>query len=99
MSKNRAAADRAMAISDSYKKIIRLRGEIYTELLRIAQLVRKDAHPDHPVMHVDTLRTSHDLAFHREFIGQQAAWHNVAFSRGYFDIEEGPKKLSKSDQT
>lgn len=98
MPKNRTACDRAMEISERYKRVIRLRAEISSDLRKITELVDKDKHPDHFPARVDNLRMSHDLAFHREFTAEQAAWHNVAFARGYFDIEEGPKKLSKSDQ-
>jgi hypothetical protein len=92
------AAERAMIISDTFKEIIRLRQEISLKMGVIKALVEADKHPDHPAQQVINLMLAHELAFHREFTGHQSAWHNVAFARGFFDIEEGPKKLSKSDQ-
>jgi hypothetical protein len=88
-----------MIISDTFKEIIRLRQEIFLKMGVIKALVEADKHPDHPVQQVQNLRLAHELAFHREFTAEQSAWHNVAFIRGYFDIEDGPKKLSKSDQS
>lgn len=98
MSGNKSKANSAMSISDQYKLIVRLRQNIDVEFRKLEAMVKAEGHPDFPSEDVKDLRLAHNEALHSEIINGQAKWHNVAFDRGYFDIDEGPRKLSKSDQ-
>lgn len=98
MPSNKTKANSAMAISEKYALIVRMRQNIDVELRKVEAMVRAGGHPDLPAEAVYDLRLAHTEALHSEIIDGQARWHNVAFDRGYFDVDPGPRKLSKSDQ-
>ena len=98
MPSSRTKATSAMTISEKYAKIVRMRQDIDVEFRKLETLVKAEGHPDLPADAVRDLRLAHNEALHRDIINGQASWHNVAFERGFFDVESGPRKLSKSDQ-
>lgn len=97
MASNKSRANSAMAISERYALIVRMRQNIDVEFRKLEAMVKAESHPDHPAAAVHDLRLAHSEALHSEIINGQARWHNVAFDRGYFEVDQGPRKLSKSD--
>lgn len=87
-----------MAISEKFALIVRMRQDIDVEFRKLEAMVKSEGHPGLPAEAVHDLRLAHNEALHRDIIDGQARWHNVAFDRGYFDVDPGPRKLSKSDQ-
>jgi hypothetical protein len=98
MASNKSRANSAMAISEKFALIVRMRQNIDVEFRKIEAMVKAEGHPGLPADEVNDLRLAHNEALHSEIINGQARWHNVAFDRGYFDVDQGPRKLSKSDQ-
>lgn len=98
MASTKSKANSAMAISEQFALIVRKRQDIDVEFRKLESMVKAEGHPDLPAEAVRDLRLAHNEALHRDIINGQASWHNIAFERGYFDVEAGPRKLSKSDQ-
>lgn len=98
MASNKSKANSAMAISEQFALIVRKRQDIDVEFRKLESMVKAEGHHDLPAEAVRDLRLAHSEALHRDIINGQARWHNIAFERGYFDVEAGPRKLSKSDQ-
>lgn len=98
MSGKNAKAASAMKISEGYARVIRLRQDIEVELRKIEAQVKAEGVPDVSSEEVKALRLEHAEMLRREISNGQATWHNIAFDRGYYDVEAKPRKLSKSDQ-
>lgn len=93
-----AKANNAMAISAKFEEITRLRQMIEVQFREIQAMVASENHPDFDSNEILDLRLTHAESLRSEISKGESRWHNVAFDRGYYDIEAGPRKLSKSDQ-
>lgn len=98
MSGKTAKAASAMKISEGYARIVRLRQDIEVEFRKIEAQVKAEGVSGLNSEDVNTLRKAHNEALHSDIIEGQATWHNIAFDRGYYDVDSKPRKLSKSDQ-
>lgn len=98
MASNKSKAKSAMDISEKYKEITRLRQTVEVKLRELEEMVKAEGHPDFESSDVLKLRLAHAEALRSEISNGEAQWHNVAFSRGYFDTVAAPKKLSKFEQ-
>jgi hypothetical protein len=98
MSGKNAKATSAMKIAEGYARIVRLRQDVEVEFRKIEAQVKAEGVTGIDSEQVKDLRLAHSEALHRDIINGQATWHNIAFDRGYFDVDAKPRKLSKSDQ-
>lgn len=98
MSSKNAKANKAMKISEGYARIVRMRQDIEVEFRKIEAQVKAEGLPNVDSKDVNALRKAHNEALHSEIIEGQATWHNIAFDRGYYEGDDKPRKLSKSDQ-
>ncbi len=98
MGSNKSEANKAMEISSKFKEITHLRQIIEARFREIEEMVASENHPDFDSREILDLRLTHAESLRSEISKGESQWHNVAFDRGYFDTESGPRKLSKSDQ-
>lgn len=98
MAKDKTKANKAMEISRGFKEITRLRQMIEIEFRKIEPKVAAEGHPDMPSEDVLSLRLAHSESLRSEISTHESKWHNIAYDRGFFDIEPKAKKMSKFDQ-
>lgn len=98
MALNKAKANKAMAISEKYKSIVRMYQDIEVTLRQIEEMVAADGNPDFDSNDVLKLRLQTSESMPSEIVNGQAKWNNVAYARGFYDVESGPVKMSKSKQ-
>ena len=98
MTSNRNKAQSAMAISNAYKELLRIKQLAELQLRKIEELVKRENHPDFNSSDVLNMRFEDSNYQRREIATLQSKWHNIAYERGYFDTPDKPRKLSKVDQ-